>query len=298
MKKYLIIFIWLSVVSCAYGAHFTYYDGHVRATAHAFAKDGTNESGPETDICDSDEYCEAKKILIAGGATNGTVSAACQKIASVIDPCGGDDLVFLSGPVSLVRAYNSPSRGDANAIGSTQDAETYGIFYQIDPDGNQQVGEPVRVWYEWRITVTHYAGSSTYAYAGGPRDGNDGAYEDMSYMAITRNIYPPVTGDFEPEDLINVEWCHPNVEIEDDDYFESSRQLRFHPWFEAQIGDVIGIFAENQALIDVDNQSIESITGSVTIILRVSWLHGDLDTDGDVDWEDFAIFSKNWLAGK
>ena len=297
MKRCLVIIIWLSICSCAYGVHFTYYDGHVRGAALAYARQGVEENGPESDIEESIEACKVEKVLGASDEMGGTISAACQSIASMIDPNAGDDVVFVSAPLSIVRADGSSPQGDANAIGSTQDPDTYGIFYRIEPDGNQEYGDLVRVWYEWRIVVTHHIGSSTYAYAGGPRDGNNGAYDDMSYMAITRNIEPPVTGDFGPEDVNNIVWFRNNIEIEDDDYYESSQHLEFHPSFLAQIGDVIGIFAENQTLIEASGSGVEVMQGHVTIILHLSYLEGDLDFNGKVNWLDFVIFAENWLAG-
>ena len=69
--------------------------------------------------------------------------------------------------------------------------------------------------------------------------------------------------------------------------------------FHAEIGDVIGIFAENYSDISEIGPLDGLIESDLTIVLTLkTLLAGDLDEDNDVDLYDFTIFAGNWLETK
>jgi hypothetical protein len=113
----------------------------------------------------------------------------------------------------------------------------------------------------------------------------------MNHMAITRGQLPPVLT--EPNSNYEV-LTLPNLELSDEGgYWFSGVHT-----FDAQIGDVIGIFTENYTDVTGWGPLDGVVENNLWIILTVKpALTGDLNGDGNVDFRDFAKLAENWLAG-
>ena len=114
----------------------------------------------------------------------------------------------------------------------------------------------------------------------------------MDHMSVTRGQLPPVLT--EPQSIYEV-WTLDNLELTNDS-FDGFTGIST---FKAEIGDLIGIFAENYTDIGGVGSLDGLIESDLTIVLTVkTLLTGDLDDDNDVDLSDFAKFADNWLKGK
>ena len=284
MKRYLTVIVLLCVVGSATqrrtdGAYFNYYAGGFRAFYEVEAKDSTYPDGYySTDTNDSnsfagvEEYIEVTEAYsyaynsIWGYAEGDSI---CIQTQSVADAIADNDLAYASG-------WGSGRTEDA-----TEDAQTYGIYYQIMPDEGEGLGDDVIVYYSDTVSIS--SSGATFAYVGGP--------EDMNHMAITRGQLPPVLT--EPNSEYEV-LAWPNLELSDDGgYWFSGVHT-----FDAQISDVIGIFAENYTDVTGWGPLDGVVENNLWIVLTVKpVLAGDLDSDGDVDLLDFAKLAENWLAG-
>jgi hypothetical protein len=193
----------------------------------------------------------------------------------------GDSICIQTQSVADAVADNASSYTSGWGYGRTQDAQTYGIYYRIMPDEGEEIGDDVIVYYSDTISIS--SDGATFAYIGGPAD--------MNHMAITRGQLPPVPT--EPNSEYEV-LTLPNLELsEEGGYWFSGVHM-----FDAKIGDVIGVFAENYTDITGWGPLDGVVENKLWIVLTVKpVLVGDLDSDGDVDFRDFGKLAENWLAG-
>jgi len=279
MKRYLILIVLLCVVSPATqrrtnGANFSYYAGGFRAFCEVDTQDSTSTDGPYSDTNDSTSFAGVEELAEVNEAygyayndmwSYGEGDSICIQTQSVADAVADNDSAYASGW----------------GYGRTEDAQTYGIYYQIMPDEGEDLGDDVIVYYSDTISVS--SSGAAFAYIGGPAD--------MNHMAITRGQLPPVLT--EPNSEYEV-LTLPNLELsEEGGYWFSGVHT-----FDAQIGDVIGIFAENYTDITGWGPLDGVVENNLWIVLTVKpVLTGDLDGDDDVDLRDFAKLAENWLAG-
>ena len=279
MKRYLTLIVLLCVAGSATqrrtdGAYFNYYAGGFRAFCEVEAKDSaypdgyysddTNDSNSSAGV---EEYVEVPEAY----------SYAYNSIWSYAE---GDSICIQTESIADGIADNASAYTSAWGYGRTEDPQTYGIYYKIMPDEGEEPGDDVIVYYSDTISIS--LDGPTYAYIGGPNE--------MDHMAITRGQLPPVlTGPNSEYEVLTWDNLEPN---EDGCWFSGVHT------FAAQIGDVIGIFAENYTDIAGWGLLDGVVENNLWIILTVKpVLAGDLDGDGDVDFGDFAKLAENWLAG-
>jgi len=276
MKRYLTLIVLLCVVGAADGAYFGYYAGGFRAFCEVETKDSASPDGyysddtnDSTSFAGVEEYAEVTEAY----------SYAYNDMWSYAED---DSICIQTESVADGIADNASAYTSAWGSGRTEseDPQTYGIYYEIMPDEGEEPGDDVIVYYSDTISIS--AEGATFAYIGGPGD--------MSHMAITRGQLPPVPT--EPNSEYEVlTW--PNLEPNEGGYWFSGVHT-----FDAQIGDVIGIFAENYTDITGWGPLDGVVENNLWIVLTVKpVLAGDLDGDGDVDLLDFAKLAENWLAG-
>ena len=279
MKRYLTVIVLLCVAGPATqrrtdGAYFNYYAGGFRAFYEVYAEDSSSSDGYYSDTNDStfsagvEEYAEVTEAY--GYAYNSIWSYA-----------EGDSICIQTQSIADGIADNTSSYASGWGYGRTQDTQTYGIYYQIMPDESEELGDNVIVYYSDTVSVS--SSGATFAYLGGPND--------MDHMAITRGQLPPVLT--EPNSNYEV-LTLPNLELSDEGgYWFSGVHT-----FDAQIGDVIGIFTENYTDVTGWGPLDGVVENNLWIILTVKpALAGDLNGDGNVDFRDFAKLAENWLAG-
>jgi hypothetical protein len=280
MKRYLTVFALLCIVGTAHGAHFQYYAGGFRAyyEAYAYTQYGAVFAGPYSATIDSPSSASTGWFAEVFPQAKGEASSYFWSEIT------GNSLRIQS--ISLAKGFAADPSCYARgwSKGSTQDYQTYGIYYQIKPDSGEQAGDDVMVYYNDIVNIT--ATGTTYFSVGGPGT--------MAHLAITRGQLPPVTT--EPDSQKEV-LIIPNVELSNSggDWFSGVYA------FPAKIGDVIGIFAQTEAVVLGNGPTTG--TGDIsysnhTMILTVrAVLSGDSDYDGDVDFYDLAILANNWLEG-
>lgn len=275
MKRYSVIILIL-VASNAYGAHFGYYAGGYSSFSEAYAEDLDYYDGPYSDTNDSINFAMTEvyaEVPAAYGYANNT---AWDSIDSQ-----NQTITLRLNSFADALADNTDCNGIGYGYARSEDMDTYGVFYEILPGQSETVGENVVVYVVSTIKVA--AWGQSYSYIGGPAD--------FSHIAITRGLLPPVLGEPDGEyEVLGIE----NLELIDESFDWCSGVY----FFEAKIGDVIGLFAESYT--DVSGQGpldgvVESdLTIAMTVIKRLA---GDLNDDGSVDLKDFSIFANNWLKG-
>ena len=281
MKRYLTVFVLLCIVGTAHGAYFQYHAGQLRAYYEVYAHDGIFPNGSFSGTVNNLSYAWA-----GGGAAAPPPPQVAQASSSARSDIWRDIL----GNSIRIQSY-SYAKGLAATTACYTRAETYartqnslneyGIFYQIMPDSGEQVGDDVIVYYNDIVSIT--AAATTYVRIGGPGT--------MDHLAITRGLSSTVPT--EPDRQYEV-LSFPDVALSNSggDWFSGGHT------FLAEIGDVIGIFAQNYAWIEGDGPLTGEVTSWHTMILTVrAVLLGDSDYDGDVDFYDLAKLANNWLKG-
>ena len=272
MKRYLTILVLLCTISTAEGAYFNHYGGGLRALYDVYAENPPIIDDPMIDYQDG-----TSSASIAGSAS--VFQANSYASSDIARKSLGNSIRIKSeSTANGYAAYDCYARGEAS--GSTQNSDTKGIFYLIKPDGDEQIGDDVMVYYNDMLYV--WSSGTTYVRIDGPGT--------MNHLAITRGLLPPVTG--EPASAYEV-LSFPQVEISNSgcDLFSGVHA------FPAKIGDVIGIFADNYAKVDVWSTNGEVYSEHTMILTVRAILAGDLDHDGDVDFFDLAKLANNWLEG-
>jgi hypothetical protein len=273
MKRYLTIFVLLCTINTAKGAHFSHYGGGIRAFYEVYAENLPYIDGPWSGTQDGTTSANIEGSAVVFQANSYAGSNITRK------SFGNSIRIKSESTANGYGAYSTCyARGQAS--GSTQSSQTKGIFYMIMPDGDEQTGDDVMVYYNDMLYV--WSSGTTYVRIDGPGT--------MNHLAITRGLLPPVTG--EPASEYEV-LRFPQVEISNSggDLFGGVHA------FPAKIGDVIGIFADNYAKVDVWEASGEVYSEHTMILTVRAVLTGDLDYDGDVDFFDLAKLANNWLEG-
>jgi len=275
MKRYLTIFVLLCTISTVHGARFSYYAGGLRANYNVYARNDPLFDGPW--------------ILTTPGSTT---AASVSKTATVFQASSfARNIIWSDTSTNSIRIQSlSIAEGAAGysycyaggkGFGRTQNSQTYGIFYKIMPDANEQVGDDVMVYYNHTANIS--ANGTTAFQIGGPGT--------MNHLVITRGQLPPVAAEPASENEV---LRFPDVNVTNSastDWFSGIHA------FPALIGDVIGIFAENSTAVKGWGTMSGSIESTFSMVLSVEpVLLGDLDFDDDVDFYDLAILANNWLV--
>lgn len=263
----------------AVGAHFEHYAGGFEGFEEVFTQHADYYDGPweKTDSDVSSVYSEEYAEVPAG------YSFAYNMIWDINEPSLNSVSIRFE---SYADANASDLFSDGYAYGrcSTQVGNELGKYYIIAADSGESIGDEVIVFCTSQFNVV--GGGTTFAYIGGPGS--------MDHMAMTRGQLPIVTG--APE-IANEVWTRDNLELVDEDYEGISKTAMFS----ANIGDIIGVFAENYTDVWLEEGFTPGdgwLLSEFSIILSVTVpLQGDIDLDGDVDAFDFAKFANNWLVG-
>lgn len=279
MKRYLIIFALLCIIGIgsAHGAHFQYFRGGLRAYYNVNARDGIYYDGRFWTM-------DHLSYAWAGGSAVASTQSDSGARSDIWRDAIGNSIRIQSYSIANGFAADSSCNTTAETYGRTQDYETYGIFYQIMPDSNEQVGDDVIVYYNDIVSVAATGHAETTSFrVGGPGT--------MDHLAITRNQPMPVPA--EPDRQYEV-LSFPDVVLSSgNDWFSGVYA------FPAKIGDVIGIFVQTYAAVVITYGPKDGeIYGKHTMILTVKpVLSGDSDYDDDVDFYDLARLANNWLEG-
>ena len=276
MKRSLIVLL-LHVIPAANGAFLDHYAGGLYSLCEVYAEDYTSIDGPYSD---SNETASDSGVELSAEVTD-AYGYANISIWDINFPENHSLCIRANSFVDVIA-----SDADCNAFGygyaSTEDQQTYGTYYWIVPESAEAIGDDVIV--SCSVTIKVAAWGQTFAYIGGPAD--------MDHMSITKGQLPPVLT--EPQTIYEV-WALDNLELINDSFDGFTGISTFN----AEIGDVIGIFAENYTDIGGVGPLDGLIESDLTIALTVKTiLTGDLDDDNDIDFYDFAKFADNWLKTK
>lgn len=280
MKRYLTIFALLCTISTAHGARFIYSGGGLRAFCKVEAKDGSYSWGPFSQTMNHPTSASVDRYAGPPPLFTPPYSRAYNYILS---KTGNNSIFIKSYSIADGAADYSWCETKGEGFGGTQYFENLGIFYKIIPDANEQDGDDVMVYYNDTKSIVTDNGTTNVC-IGGPGT--------MSDMVITRGLEPPVTTEPGMEyEVLRL----PKFEVSNSSSAELFSGVHAFP---AQIGDVIGIFAENKTKVEGSGPLAGYIYSTFTMILTVRpVLLGDSDYDGDVDFFDLAILANNWLEG-
>jgi len=281
MKKLVILPLCIVIfcVSVAHTAHFSHYAGGFTVVCDVYAQDYYYYDGPYSsgDTQTASVWVENEAAVLQAN------SLARSTVISILR----DNSVYIR-MFSLTAAISLDSYGYAYGVGgaSAQDDDTHGVFYKIEPDTGEGLGDDVVVRWMGQVSIEPMGNAprgDVFASLTGPFD--------MDHLAITKGQLPPVTASPDPAYEV---WTMPNVILSNQSQygFESIKAI------EAQIGDVIGIFVAVGTGNTCDGYQSGMIISNLTLTFTVdSILLGDLDGDGDVDLLDFSLFAENWLTG-
>jgi len=277
MKRYLTVSILLLGASFAYGAHFQYYAGGLTSSCNNYSEDYWYYSGPfyASQTGTENVLIEDYSAVLQAG------SLARNSVGSIY---GSNSLHLRVFSTAVAMSLDAGASAYSNGSIATASGSNLGIFYTIQPDPGESVGDDVIVYWTGALSIepTGLIAGSVSGYLTGPGS--------MDHLAITRGQLPPVTVAPDPNKEV---WTMPNLAINNAHYYASEEIGRF----QAKVGDVIGIFCLSGTSNEVSGVQGGMVISNLTATLTVESLLGDLDTDGDVDFYDFAKLADNWLAG-
>jgi hypothetical protein len=276
MKRYLTIIILLCTISIAHGAHFVYHAGGFRAYYDVYAWDNPFYDGPWTLTQDNTSSASVSKL------STGVPQARFYVLNDIRSDISTNSIRIQSYSIAEGAADTAMTYARAKGFTRTENTQTKGIFYKIMPDANEQNGDDVMVYYNHTANISTNNGTTSLR-IGGPGT--------MDHIAITLGQLPPVTTEPDRENEV---LSFPDVNVINSgstDWFSAIHA------FPAQIGDVIGIFAENSTAVEGWGAMNGMIYSTFSMILSVrTVLSGDLDYDDDVDFFDLAKLANNWLV--
>jgi hypothetical protein len=210
----------------AQAVQFTYYVGGIYSEAGAYAVNESFYDGPRVsgrwDLQNS--YSSTQSFV-------GEPYVSADGVGSGFgESLFGTDLnILMRGQAAGVS--EGPGSGWAYGNANTV-APTYsnGLFFRLDPTVGEQVGDPVRVYFNWSFEASTSDGGSA-SITGG----------DADRMALTLNDVPT----WNP-DLSKTVWWHENVILGENTDSEDSADGEFM----AKIGDIIGIHLGAMARVD------------------------------------------------
>lgn len=277
MKRYLTIFVLLCTASTVYGVHFNYYAGGFRANYDVYAWNSPFFDGPWSQTQDGTTSTSVSR------SSTSVPQASFYALNDIRSETSTNSIRIQSLSIAEGAADTGAAYARARGFNRTQNALTYGLFYRIMPDANEQVGDDVIVYYNHTANIPVSIGTTFL------RIGGSGT---MDHIAITRGQLPPVTGEPARENEV---LRFPDVNVTNGgprDWFSGIHA------FPALIGDVIGIFAENSTTVEGWGTMTGSIYSTFSMVLSVrTVLLGDSDYDNDVDFFDLANLAFNWLVG-
>jgi len=280
MKWQPVVVLVLCAWSVCTGAYFDYYAGAMTASCEVYSEKYEGEilyyDGPYSDVNESTWFADVEQEAYV---SDDSFAYSYNAIWDINAPSSGS-VALRFNSFADVEETTADCNGYGYGYGSTEDTQTFGMFYMVAPHLGEDYGDAVTVYVS--VTIKVGAWGDNYTYIGGC-----GPY--MDHMAITVNQPLPVVD--APEPAYEV-WTLDNLELLDSGTDEYTGVYSF----DARVGDVVGVFAENYTDITGQGPLSGLVESDLTIVLTAR-LTGDLDGDGDVDGYDFARFANNWLAG-
>lgn len=277
--KYCLLFCLLACgLPVTYAAHFEYYAGGFTASCENYCEDYYYIDGPySANNTGADEvFVEDLSMVLQAGTL-----ARSHVVSGYFD----HSLHFRAVSFATAMSFDTDGSGNCSSSLTAADGETLGVFYRIEPDAGEAIGDEVVVYWDGEISIEPtgvYPGTAVGSLAGSG---------SMDHVAITKGQLPPVIDAPDPDNEI---WSMDNVERTNTFYYGAESVS----WFDAQVGDVIGIFVSIGTGNAVSGYQSGTITSNLSATFTVQpRLKGDLDNDGDVDVLDFAEFADNWLTG-
>ncbi len=275
--RFLIGAVLVGFISFVSGAHLEYYDGGFFSQSQVSV---TDPGGTHTVPVDADyDPSSASSGGFASTAdSSGDVLGKGQLVPSSLWPSGLS--VYLESKVTTVSLYEFPDADISGYTGAGTVTPGYsdGLFLFIAPD-DEQYGDTVTIEYEWKAytdtneDLVHFRGP------GGVWD-----------MYLTYGPEAPVTEAPDPADVI---WTKESFDTtEPIDLTETGT-------FEAQIGEVIGVFIDASVEIMFSTSQVTEAIHSMDLRVvqdeEVTVDDADLDKSGRVDLGDVAVLASFWM---
>ncbi len=243
-------------------ATFSYYESGLFSQSGAMVSNGSGTDDPGPDSSWSHEYVESfqdaetpDQVVYADGAGSGTAELNDQSLYISVD--GSVDAMTLFGISGHMESYGGAS--------TVQAGVTTGIYFQLDPEAGENIGDPVRIDFDWTGELSTSLGTTAHI---------DGGFAGDT-IAITLNDYPAPSS-FDPAKAV---WTRQGNNAADG----ASGSWEDGGFFMAAIGDIIGIHMGAGADLNLDGEAYEiwargsqelQLTASSVPIPSVVWLLG------------------------
>ncbi len=299
MKIQLLLIALLTLVECAWvsAVHIVYDSSSMWAQSQSVAADSQSANDSEIQVDwmagsnDSDVF-----ISTSADVSNGMEDTAyCEAFSEMFFDESGEEPGSLSVSV-YGYAYAETGAGDASTMTNAGAAgvspgESTGLFFKIVPDSGEQMGDRVNIQLSWQGYASVIGNAVT-----ARSDGGFLAYDDPgSGIVVALNpadkIVPP---------QISRVWEHVPL----NQFIPGTQEGAADIQFQARIGDVIGIFVGVHTEVNISGENgmgqaeawhefslVPTYRGPTTY----SAADADINGDGWVNLEDFAIMLSFWL---
>jgi len=267
----------LFAVSFTQGAHLTHYDGGVWGQVDRDINDSNMIIPSSPNANGGSTYCQASitgstEYSYAQGSMLGEVASASYWGEDLGTAVTNDGYAVCSSSDSTAKVW---SYGNAATV---VPAYTDGIFFVIEADEGENTGDPVQVQWHWSAACTTFYGDAQSSVSGG------------GTIYLTRNVMPP-TG--MPE--TGIMWSRDGVTFTEPDSAEDGGS------FNAEIGDVIGVFFNANAGANLEGEGSSGADVSTTMELLATAVPPELIeysyAPGLVyDADQNITFLKDWSA--
>ena len=230
-------------------ATFSYYASSLFSQSGAYASGagGSYDPGPNADW-DTTHVQSDQNAIISNPYVQTEGSSAGDVTSN-----DSDLVIHVDGSVS---GMSDDLTGHMEAYGGTstvQAAVTTGIYFQLDPEAGENIGDPVRIDFYWMGDLGTSTGTSAHI---------DGGFAGDT-IAITLNDYPAPTS-FDPAKAVWTQQGNSAADGAGDDFWDDEG------FFMAAIGDVIGIHMGAETDLNLDGSGFAWSEASQTLEMTAS----------------------------
>lgn len=242
-------------------ATFSYYASSLFSQSGALVFNGSGTDDPGPDSSWSHEYVDSSQnaqtpdqAVNADGAGFGEVVLDNQDLS-----------IYMDGSVDGMSSDSSGHMESYGGASTVQAGVTTGIYFQLNPETGENIGDPVRIDFYWMGDLSTSTGTTAHI---------DGGFAGDT-IAITLNDYP-APNSFDPAKAV---WTRQGNYASDGDFvfWEDGG------FFMATIGDIIGIHMGAGADLNLDGEAYEiwaegsqelQLTANPVPIPGAAWLLG------------------------
>ncbi len=232
-------------------ATFSYYASSLFSQSGAYASSqwGSDDPGPDADWDATSVQSDQTAMVFGPSVMVQTEGSGTGDVTL----SGSDLIIEVEGSVNGMSTDPTGHMESYSGTSTVQAAVTTGIYFQIDPEVGESIGDPVRIDFDWHGDLDTSSGTAAHI---------DGGFAGDT-IAITLNDYPAPTS-FDPAKAV---WTRAGSSAQDglgDDLWQEDG------FFMAAIGDVIGIHMGAGADLNLDGNGLAGADASQMLELTAS----------------------------